>query len=49
MGVALPICVAKIPFSENPILPAAGDVNFGIPLPSFPYIPISIFCRVPVF
>ena len=46
--VALPICVAKIPgvvktrFWRAPA--AAGDENFGIPLPSFPYLPMSIFC-----
>ena len=32
------------PYSENHFLPAAGDENFGIPLPSFPYLPMSIFC-----
>ena len=34
----------KPPYSENHFLPAAGDENFGIPLPSFPYLPMSIFC-----
>ena len=34
----------KPPYSENHFWPAAGDENFGIPLPSFPYLPMSIFC-----